>query len=93
MLLSTNGSRGDVEPMVGLAVQVGALGTRCGCATGADDRSADAPAGDQGDAAVGGGPAPRAAELVAAQFGTVAAAAEEWDTPVATAVMPTGRWR
>ena len=44
---STYGSRGDVEPMVGLAVRVRALG----------------------------------------------AAAEEWDAPVATGVMPTGGWR
>ncbi len=36
---------------------------------------------------------PRAAELVAAQFVTVAAAAEECDAPVATGVMPTGGWR
>jgi hypothetical protein len=33
---------------------------------------------------------PRAAELVAAQFDTVAAVAEECDGPVATGVMPTG---
>ena len=31
-----------------------------------------------------------AAELVAAQFDTVAAAAEEWDTPVEAGLMPTG---
>jgi vancomycin aglycone glucosyltransferase len=36
---------------------------------------------------------PRAAELVAAQFDTVAAAAEECDVRVATGVMPTGVWR
>ena len=36
---------------------------------------------------------PRAAELVTAQFDTVAAAAEECDAPVATGVMPTGVWR
>jgi vancomycin aglycone glucosyltransferase len=36
---------------------------------------------------------PRAAALVAAQFDTVAAAAEEWDAPVATGVIPTGGWR
>jgi len=36
---------------------------------------------------------PRAAELVAAQFDTVAAAAEECDALVATGVMPTGVWR
>jgi hypothetical protein len=47
VLLTVYGSRGDVEPMVGLAVQVRAL----------------------------------------------AAAAEEWDAPVATGVMPTGGWR
>jgi len=34
-----------------------------------------------------------AAELVAAQFDTVAAAAEEYDVPVATGVMPTGVWQ
>ena len=36
---------------------------------------------------------PHAAELVAAQFDTVAAAAEECDAPVATGGMPTGVWR
>ena len=36
---------------------------------------------------------PLAAELVPAQFDTVAAAAEECDAPVATGVMPTGAWR
>jgi vancomycin aglycone glucosyltransferase len=36
---------------------------------------------------------PRAAELVAAQFDTVAAAAEECGASVATGVMPTGGWR
>jgi hypothetical protein len=33
------------------------------------------------------------AELVAAQFDTVAAAAEEGDAPCATGVMPTGGWQ
>jgi vancomycin aglycone glucosyltransferase len=106
-LLSTYGSRGDVEPTVGLAVQLGALGAEVRvCAppdfaellagvgvplvpigqpvrppvTKATPRSAaDLP--------------PRAAELVAAQFDTVAAAAEECDAPVATGVMPTRGWR
>jgi vancomycin aglycone glucosyltransferase len=36
---------------------------------------------------------PRAAELLAAQFDTVAAAAGECDAPVPTGVMPTGAWR
>ena len=35
----------------------------------------------------------RAAELAAAQFETVAAAAEGCDASVATGVMPTGVWR
>jgi hypothetical protein len=47
VLLSTDRSRGDVAPMVGLAVQ------------------------------------PR----------VIAAAAEEWDAPVATGLMPSGGWR
>jgi UDP:flavonoid glycosyltransferase YjiC (YdhE family) len=51
-LLTTYGSRGAVDPVVGLA-----------------------------------------AELVAAQFDAVAAAAEECHAPVATGVMPTGAWR
>jgi hypothetical protein len=46
-VLLTYGSRGDVEPMAGLAVQLRALG----------------------------------------------AAAEEWDAPVATGMLPTGGWR
>ena len=66
VLLSTYGSRGDVEPMVG---------SRCGCGHSA----ADLPR--------------RAAEWVAAQFDTVAAAAEGCDALVATGVMPTGVWR
>ena len=60
VLLSTYGSRGDVEPMAGLAVQSRAL--------------------------------PRAAESVAAQSGTVAAAARGCDALVATGVMPAGVW-
>jgi vancomycin aglycone glucosyltransferase len=107
-LLSTYGSRGDVEPMVGLVVQLGALG--------AEVRVCAPPDFTELLAGVGvplvpiGQPVrppvtkatppsaadlpPRAAELVAAQFDTVAAAdAEECDAPVATGVMPTGRWR
>jgi vancomycin aglycone glucosyltransferase len=83
VLSSTCGSRGDVEPMIRLALQLGALGAEvrvCAPVTKATPPSAaDLP--------------PHAAELVAAQFDTVAAAAEECDAPVATGVMPTGRWR
>jgi vancomycin aglycone glucosyltransferase len=35
----------------------------------------------------------RVAELAAAQFDTVAAAAEGCDAPVATGMMPAGAWR
>jgi vancomycin aglycone glucosyltransferase len=73
-LWSTYGSRGDVEPMVGLAVQLRALGAeRRVCA------AADLP--------------PRAADLVATQFGTVASASQVCDAPLATGVMPTGVWQ
>ncbi len=77
VLLSTYGSRGDVEPMVGLAVRLRALGAEMPVCAPPD--FADLP--------------PRAAELVAAQFDTVPAAAEECDAPVATGVGPTGVWR
>ena len=82
VLLSTYGSRGDVEPMVGLAVQLGVLGAEVRVCAPADfaellagvgvplvsiDQPVRPPVTDL--------PA-RAAELVAAQFDTVAAAAE-----------------
>jgi vancomycin aglycone glucosyltransferase len=92
VLLSTYGSRGDVEPMVGLAVRLRALGAellaRVGVplvpvgqpvrplVTGATPSAAELPR--------------RAAELVAAQFDTVAAVAEGCDALVATGVMPAG---
>jgi vancomycin aglycone glucosyltransferase len=77
VLLTTYGSRGDVEPMVGLTVQSRALGAEVRVCAPPD--FADLP--------------PPAAELAAAQFDTVAAAAEECDAPVATGVLPTGVWR
>ena len=76
-LLSTYGSRGDVEPRVGLAELLAGVGAPP--VSRATRPSADLP--------------PRAAELVAARFDAVAAAAEEWDAPVATGVLPTGGWR
>lgn len=69
-LLSAYGSRGDAEPMVGLAVRLGARGAEvrvCAPPNFAGPQAGvgvplvpigRAPAGDQGDAAVGGGPAP-----------------------------------
>lgn len=73
-VLLTYGSRGDIEPIVELAVQLGHSVRRC-----APSHFAELP--------------PRGAELVAAQFDTVAEAAEACDAPVATGVMPTGGWR
>jgi vancomycin aglycone glucosyltransferase len=103
VLLTTYGSRGDVEPLVGLAVQLGALGAEVRVCAPPDfaERLAGVgvplvPIGQP----VTGATLPsaaylpsRAAELVAARFDTVAAAAEECDAPVATGVMPTGVWR
>ena len=90
-VLSPYGSRGDVEPMVGLAVRALGVEMRV-CAPpvpvgqpvrplliGATPLAADLPR--------------RAAELVAAQFDTVAAVAEGCDALVATGVMPAGVWR
>ncbi len=83
VLLSTYGSSGDVEPMVGLAVQLRALGAEawvCAPPNFAEllacvgvprvpaDRPAGAPAGDRGDAAL----------------------SEGCDALVATGVMPAG---
>jgi vancomycin aglycone glucosyltransferase len=73
VLLSTYGSRGDVEPLAGLAVQVRALGAEVRVCAPPDEDFAQRLAGvgvtlvpvgqsaradDQGAAAVGGGPAP-----------------------------------
>jgi vancomycin aglycone glucosyltransferase len=107
VLLSTYGSRGDVEPMVGLAVQLRALGAEVPVCAPPDFAELLArvgvpqvPLGQPVRPLVTGATPPsaadlprRAAELVAAQFDTVAAVAEEGDAPVATAVMPAGVWR
>jgi vancomycin aglycone glucosyltransferase len=107
--LTTYGSRGDVQPLVGLAVQVRALGAEVQVCAPPDQEFAELLAGAGVPLVPIGQPVrppvakatppsaaelpPRAAELVAAQFDTVAAAAEECDAPVATGVMPTGGWR
>ena len=109
LLLSTYGSRGDVEPMAGLAVQLGALGAEVRVCAPPDKEFAELLAGvgvpplpirqPLRPPATGATPPsaadlpPRAAELLSAQFDTVAAAAEECDAPVPTGVMPTGAWR
>ena len=105
VLLSTYGSRGDVEPMVGLAVRLRALGAEVRVCAPPDFAELLArvgaplvPVGQPVRPMVHGATPPsadlprRAAELVAAQFDTVAAAAEECDALVATGVMPAGVW-
>ncbi len=76
VLLSTYGSRGDVEPMVGLAARLRALGAEVRVCAPPD--FADLPR--------------RAAELVAAKFDTVSAVAEGCDELAAGGMMPAGVW-
>jgi vancomycin aglycone glucosyltransferase len=103
VLLSTWGSRGDVEPIAGLAVQLRALGAEARVCAPPDFADLLArvdvpmvPAGRSVRAVVHGekstpADAPRvAAELVAAQFESVAPAAEGCDALVATGLMPAG---
>jgi len=109
VLLSTYGSRGNVEPLVGLAVRLRALGAEVRMCAPPDKEFAQRLARvgvplvpicrPVRPPVTGATPpsaadlSPRAAESVAAQFDTVAAAAEGCDAPVATGVMPTGVWR
>ena len=104
VLLSTYGSRGDVGPMVGLAVRLRALGAEMPVCAPPDFAELLARVGvplvpvGQPVRPMVHGPTPpsaadlprRAAELVAAQFDTVAAVAEGCDALVATGVMPAG---
>ena len=93
VLLSTYGSRGNVEPMVGLAVRLRALGAVMPvCAP-------LVPVGQPVRPLVTGATPPsaadllrRAAELVGAQLDTVAAVADGCDALVASGVMPAGVW-
>ncbi|MGH3678521.1 MAG: glycosyltransferase, partial [Mycobacterium sp.] len=105
VLLSTWGSRGDVEPMLGLAVALRALDAEVRMCAPPDfaeqPARVDVPmvASGQSVRALVHGPkpsteadAPRvAAELVASQFDTVAPAAEGCDALVATGLMPAGQ--
>jgi vancomycin aglycone glucosyltransferase len=102
VLLSTYGSRGDVEPLVGLAVRLRELGAEVrACAPPDEDfvrRLAGAgvplvPVGPSARALTVAAPSPsslpeRAAQLIAGQFEAMPAAAEGCDVLVATGVMP-----
>ncbi len=104
VLLTRYGSRGDVTPLVGLAVRSRALGAEVRVCAPPDFAELLArvgvppvPVGQPVRPLVTGATPPsaaglprRAAELVAAQFNTAAAAAEGCDALVATGIMPTG---
>ncbi len=102
VLLSTYGGRGDVEPLVGLAVRLRALGAEVRVCAPPDwaDRLAQfgvplVPIGPPVRALMHGATPPsvadvprRAAELIAEQFDKLPAAAEGCDAMVATGLFP-----
>ncbi|MEO7195496.1 MAG: glycosyltransferase [Pseudonocardiaceae bacterium] len=100
VLLSTYGSRGDVEPLVGLAVRLRALGAEVRVCAPPDFAELLArvgvplvPVGQSAHALTTGAPPPSSlpqhtAELIASQFDAVTAAAEGCDALVATGMMP-----
>ncbi|RAY15253.1 glycosyltransferase [Actinomadura craniellae] len=102
VLLSTYGSRGDVEPLVGLAVRLRELGAEVRMCAPPDEDFAQrlagvgvplVPVGRSARALTTGAPPPsslpqRAAELIAGQLDAVTAAAEGCDALVATGVLP-----
>ncbi|EKX65690.1 glycosyltransferase [Streptomyces ipomoeae] len=104
VLLCAYGSRGDVEPLAALAVALRTLGAEARVCAPPDEEFAEllagvgvelVPFGRPVRALVSGGPPPGgapqvAAELVAAHFGPVAAAAEGCDALVASGLMPAG---
>jgi len=102
VLLSTYGGRGDVEPLVGLAVRLRALGAEVRVCAPPDcaERLAEVgvplvPVGQPVRPLVHGATPPsaadvprRAAELIAAQFDKLAVAAEGCDALVTSGLMP-----
>ncbi|MET9296448.1 glycosyltransferase [Streptomyces sp. NPDC003077] len=102
VLLSTYGSRGDVEPLAALAVRLRARGAEVRVCAPPDQEFVDllagvgvplVPVGRSARALTTAAPRPsslpeRAAELIADQFEAVAAAAEGCDVLVATGVLP-----
>lgn len=101
-LLSTYGSRGDVEPLVALAVRLRELGAEVRVCAPPDEEFAQrlaavgvplVPVGRSARAQTTAKPQPssipqRAAELIANQFDVVMAAAEGCDVLVATGMTP-----
>jgi vancomycin aglycone glucosyltransferase len=108
VLLSAYGSRGCVEPVVGLAVRLWALGAEVRVCAPPDEEFAERLAGVGVPLVPVGQPVRpmvhgsrfrsaadlprRAAELIAEKFDTVAAVAEGRDALVATGVTPAGVW-
>ncbi|MEV0349597.1 glycosyltransferase [Nonomuraea sp. NPDC050680] len=102
VLLSTYGSRGDVEPLVALAVRLRERGAEVRVCAPPDEDFAQrlagvgvplVPVGRSARALTTAKPSPsslpqRAAELIAAQFDAVTAAAEGCDVLVVTGVFP-----
>lgn len=102
VLLSTYGSRGDVEPLAGLAVRLRELGAEVRVCAPPDEDFARrlagvgvplVPVGRSARALTTAAPSPadlprRAAELIADQVDVVTAAAEGCDVLVATGVIP-----
>ncbi|UOZ05138.1 glycosyltransferase [Amycolatopsis sp. WQ 127309] len=103
VLLSTYGSRGDVEPLVGLALTLRARGAEVRVCAPADEDFARrlagvgvayVPVGPSAKELTQAAPVPsslpeRAAQLIAAQFDVVTEAAEGCDVLVATGMLPT----
>jgi vancomycin aglycone glucosyltransferase len=104
VLLSTYGSRGDVEPLVALAVRLRELGAEVRVCAPPDEDFARrlagvdvpmVPFGQSARALTTAAPPPspanlpqRAAELITSQFDAVPAAAQGCDVLVATGVLP-----
>ncbi|MGW4471831.1 glycosyltransferase [Nonomuraea sp. NPDC004354] len=101
-MLSTYGSRGDVEPLAGLAVRLRELGAEVRVCAPPDEEFAQrlagvgvplVPVGRSARELMTAAPPPsslpeRAAELIAGQFDAVTAAAEGCDVLVATGMIP-----
>ena len=99
VLLSTYGSRGDIEPMVGLVMRLRALGAEVRMCAPPDFAELLARVGaplvpvGQPVRSMVTGATPPTADLPRRAAELVAAVAEGCDALVATGVMPAGVWR